>query len=132
MVVKKTKTLSRLKKELDQIFSRYIRWKYAKNGTVQCYTCSTRKPVKEMQCGHWISRTSLATRFSEDNCRPQCVGCNMFNQGRLDVFTVNLIKEGIDIVKLQQSKYQVLKVDRIWYESKIEYYKQKLKEYETN
>lgn len=126
----KIKTLSQLKKELDKYFSLYIRHKYAVNGIVHCYTCSVSKPVKEMQNGHWVSRTNLATRFSEDNCRPQCVGCNMFNQGRLDVFTVNLMKEGIDIIKLQQSKYQVLKVDSIWYQNQIEHYKQKLKEYE--
>lgn len=126
----KVKPLSKYKKELDAVFSRYIRTKYAKNGMVKCYTCTTVKPIKEMQCGHWISRTNLATRFSEDNCRPQCVGCNMFNQGRLDVFTVNLIAEGIDIVKLQQSKYKVFKIDKIWYENQIKHYEQKLKEYE--
>jgi len=26
-----------------------------------------------MQNGHWIPRNNLATRFSEDNCRPQCL-----------------------------------------------------------
>lgn len=121
--MKKSKSLSKLKKELDSVFSLYIRNKYAVNGLVQCYTCSVKKPVKEIQNGHWIPRNNLATRFSEENCRPQCVGCNMFQKGRPDVFAVNLIKEGIDIVKLQQTKYRVFKIDRLWYEEKINYYK---------
>lgn len=83
-----------------------------------------------MQNGHWIPRNNLATRFSEENCRPQCVGCNMFQNGKPDIFAVNLIKEGIDIVALQQSRYRVFKVDSIWYQTQIDYYKQKVKEYE--
>jgi len=79
-----------------------------------------------MQNGHWIPRNNLATRFSEENCRPQCVGCNMFNKGRPDVFAVNLIKEGIDLVSLQQTKYKVFKIDAIWYEEKIKHYEKEL------
>jgi len=123
----KEKTTAKLKKELDRIFSLFIRYKYAdKNGYVRCYTCDTIKPVKEMQCGHWIPRNILGTRFSEKNCRPQCVGCNMFNRGRPDVFSVNLMKEKIDIVKLQQDRYKVFKVDSTWYEGQIQNYKAKL------
>lgn len=128
-IVKKPKTTAKLKKELDAIFSKWIRAKYAdSNGNVKCYTCSVSKPISEMQNGHWIPRNNLATRFSEENCRPQCVGCNMFQKGRPDVFAVNLINEGIDIVKLQQSRYNVFKIDSIWYQNEIEKYKSKLNE----
>ena len=126
--MKKPKTLSKLKKELDSVFSLFIRHKYAKDGIVHCYTCSVSKPIKQIQNGHWIPRNNLATRFSEENCRPQCVGCNMFNKGRPDVFAVNLLKEGIDIIKLQQTKYAVFKIDAIWYEQKITEYKQRTEE----
>jgi hypothetical protein len=126
-IVKKPKTTAKLKKELDAIFSKYIRAKYAdNNGYVQCYTCSVKKPISEMQNGHWIPRNNLATRFSEENCRPQCVGCNMFNKGRPDVFAVNLLKEGIDIINLQQTKYKVFKIDAIWYENQKNYFQSKL------
>lgn len=124
--MKKQKSMSVLKKELDKWFSLYIRHKYAQDGYVQCYTCSMRKPIAEIQNGHWIPRNNLATRFSEENCRPQCVGCNMFNRGRPDVFAVNLIRDGVDIVALQQTKYKVLKLDTIWYSEKINYYKEKV------
>lgn len=126
------KTQAKLKKELDAIFSKYIRHKYAKDGLVKCYTCSVVKPINEMQNGHWIPRNILITRFSEENCRPQCVGCNMFNKGKPDVFAINLLKEGVDIIKMGQSRYQTLKVDTIWYESKIKHYKERVKELEGN
>jgi hypothetical protein len=129
MKSKKPKTQARLKKDLDAVFSKYIRHKYSKNGIVKCYTCSVSKPISEMQNGHWIPRNNLATRFSEENCRPQCVGCNMFQRGRPDVFAVNLIAEGVNIVELQQSRYKVFKIDSIWYEQQIEKYTEKLQSF---
>lgn len=120
---KKQPSQAKLKKQLDSIFSQYIRRKYAdQNGMVHCYTCSTVKHWKEIQNGHWIPRNNLATRFSENNCRPQCVACNMFQHGMPDVFAVNLIKEGVDIVALQQTRYSVFKIDRQWYLEQIEKY----------
>lgn len=113
-------SMAKLKKKLDTVFSQYIRQKYAdEDGMVKCYTCSTVKHWKEMQNGHWIPRHNLATRFDENNCRVQCVACNMFQKGMPDVFAVNLIKEGIDIVAMQQTRYSVFKVDAIWYEEQI-------------
>lgn len=120
-------TLARWKKELDKWFSLYIRWKYTKDGYVRCYTCSVSKPPEQIQCGHWIPRNVLSTRFSEENCRPQCVACNMFQNGKPDVFAVNLLQEGVDIVKLQQQRYKIMKVDAIWYENQVNYYKEKVK-----
>lgn len=126
------KSTSTLKKKLDAVFSQYIRHKYAKNGLVKCYTCSTIKPIKEMQNGHWIPRNVLATRFEEKNCRPQCVVCNMFNKGRPDVFSVNLLKEGVDIEKMSQLRYKIFKVDSSWYENRINYYTKLLNEERDN
>jgi len=121
----KVKTQAQLKKDLDAIFSIYIRQKYADlhTGTVSCYTCSVVKHWKEIQNGHWIPRNILATRFDEDNCRPQCVGCNMFNKGKPDIFAVNLLSDGIDIKELSQRRRLTLKLDRHWYTAEIEKYK---------
>lgn len=126
----KTKTQAQLKKELDSVFSKFIRQKYADKhtGLVKCYTCQTVKHWKEMQNGHWIPRNILITRFSEENCRVQCTGCNMFQKGRPDVFAVNLLKEGIDIVALEKTKNSMLKIDRAWYVDKIKHYQSLLVE----
>lgn len=111
-------TTSKLKKKLDAIFSKYIRAKYPK----LCYTC--RKPSDKLQNGHFVSRQYLATRWSEDNCRPQCWGCNGYGRGQLLDFEENLIKEigKKKVEALKKSRHQTLKLDRAWYEERIAFY----------
>ena len=119
---RKSQSLSKLKKELDRVFSIYIRSTQPK----RCYTCG--KTEVTLQCGHFVPRQYLATRWSEDNCRSQCVGCNLFGNGQLLDFEENLKKElGEETVEnLKKSRHQVLKLDRAWYEERIEYYKQRI------
>ena len=75
----KSKSLAKYKKELDAIFSKYVRLVHADNdGMVSCYTCGKLKHWKSQQNGHFVSRQYLATRWEEDNCRVQCAGCNVF------------------------------------------------------
>ena len=75
-------TVTKLKKKLDAIFSKYIRLKQADHrGYVTCVTCGKDDHYKNMQCGHFVSRGKLATRYDETNCNVQCVGCNMFKAG---------------------------------------------------
>lgn len=79
---------------LDSELSKYIRQKYADEfGRVKCYTCPTKMYWKEMQNGHYITRANMATRFDENNCRPQCATCNQFKEGRVVVFGQLLFKE---------------------------------------
>jgi len=88
------KSLTKLKADLDKVFSLYIRQKDAdENGMVSCYTCGVVKHWKELHCGHFISRRHLATRWDEMNTAPQCPGCNLFNQGNAPAFALRLIKE---------------------------------------
>lgn len=116
---KSAPTTAKLKKELDRVFSIYIRLKFPK----RCYTCG--KVDVTLQCGHFVSRQYLATRWSEDNCRPQCVGCNLFGNGQLLDFEENLKKElGDEFVEnMKKTRHQILKLDRQWYLEKIEHYK---------
>lgn len=122
-------TVSKLKKKLDEVFSRYIRYKYAKDGYVSCYTCGTTEPIKEMQCGHYITRGKLATRWDEDNCRVQCVACNIFKKGNYQEYSRRLINEmGCDIIEtLTQKSHQTLKLKAVDYQELIDLYTEKLK-----
>lgn len=130
----KQKPLSKLKKELDSIFSKYIRVRNAdKSGSVRCYTCGKRAHWKEMHCGHYISRVHSSTRWNEINCQVQCPGCNLFKQGAADEFAIKLIKdygEGILDV-LNQIKHNGFKPDRDFYENSILNYKIKANALET-
>jgi len=67
-----------LKKKLDTIFSTYIRLKYADEDlNVKCFTCDKVYHYKKIQNGHFYSRSILSLRWDEQNCRPQCYGCNI-------------------------------------------------------
>lgn len=129
--MKTTKSLAKLKKELDHYFSQFIRLKHAdKDGNEPCYTCGKVKHWKEQQCGHFISRQYLVTRWNEDNCRPQCAGCNLFGNGQLLDFEENLKRElGEEHVELmKKSRHAILKLDRVWYETEIAFYKKRINE----
>ncbi len=114
-VIKKTRSLSKYKKALDAVFSKYIRAKY---GTT-CYTCKA--TGKTLQCGHFVSRQYLATRWDEDNCRPQCVGCNIWGKGKPLDFEEYLKEElgDIRVEELKDSRKILLKLNESFYQEKI-------------
>ena len=122
----KEKTQAQLKKELDQIFSIFIRQKYSDgNGMVACYTCGKVMHWKQIQNGHFISRSYLATRFHEDNCRPQCIGDNIFGNGKPLDFEEHLKRDLGDeyVENLKKLRHTTVKYDRQWYIAQIEKYK---------
>ena len=125
----KKKSISKLKKELDSFFSKYIRHKYSIDGYVPCYTCGVSKPIKEMQNGHFQSRKHLSTRWDEDNCRVQCVGCNVFKYGEQYKFGEKLKKE-IDVEALIFKSRQLQKFNKVELQEMINEYKSKLNKYE--
>ena len=84
---KKEPSRSKLIKELDKWFSLFIRLRFADNkGLVVCFTSGKQMHYKQSQCGHFISRRHLATRWDEINCQVQSVRENIFNQGNAPVF----------------------------------------------
>ena len=115
-------TPAKLKKELDRVFSLYIRGKYEKS----CYTCGR---TGTLQNGHFISRQYLATRWDENNCRPQCVGCNIYGNGKPLDFEERLKKElGDNLVEeMKKKRHTITKVGIQWYKEQIELYKSKIK-----
>lgn len=123
------KTAAKLKKELDAVFSRYIRLSHSdRDGFVNCFTCNRRYFWKDIQNGHFISRTYLAVRYSEDNCRPQCVGCNIYGNGKPVEYARNLElhQKGVTM-RLYREAQAVVK--NYPYEEKIAYYTKKLEKY---
>jgi hypothetical protein len=91
--------------DLDIIFSQLIRLKEADEfGMVKCFTCEEIKHWKQMQCGHFVSRAKMPTRFSEKNCRPQCKTCNEDKRGNLAVFSERLEAEEPGIVAILEEQ----------------------------
>ena len=128
------KTISKLKKELDKIFSIFIRLRWATNeGLCQCVTCGKVSHYKKMQCGHFQSRRHHATRWNEQNCAAQCISCNCFQQGQQYRFSLYLdgkYGEGT-AQELEYLAKQITKISRYDYEENISYYKDLVKKLKT-
>jgi hypothetical protein len=76
---KKTKTIAALVEDAATILQRIVRMKAAdESGYCQCVTCGRIGHWKEMDGGHYISRTYTQHKLLEENIHPQCKGCNRF------------------------------------------------------
>lgn len=106
-----TESLQNLIDDADYWFSRLIRLKYCDTkGMVRCYTSNVEMRWQDSQCGHFIPRVNLATRWMEDNCRPQSKHDNCFLDGNIEVFAAKLEKEKAGIVEwLKEQSRQVVK-----------------------
>jgi hypothetical protein len=119
----------KLVKKLDIIFSKYIRARDSSNGTFKCCSCGQYKPYEQADCGHFINRRWMSTRFREDNCHAQCRSCNRFDEGNAVGYTMFMIdKYGKKHVEyLQAIKNAGYKYSDFELEVLIKEYKQKLK-----
>ncbi len=115
-------------KELDTIFSQYIRLRYAKNEIAECYTCNKKDHWKKLQAGHFASRRHYATRWNEDNVQVQCYGCNITNQGMQFEFGKRLcLKYDNNFAdELMIKSKQIVKFADVELIDMIDYYKQKV------
>ncbi len=121
----KAKKKSYWVKKLDEVFSRYIRQKYADEfGMVRCFTCDSKKHWEEMQNGHYISRGHMATRWDEENCRVQDAACNVFKNGNYVEYSHRLLKEigeeGLDALMAKKKEIKQWSIKEI--QEKIDYY----------
>jgi len=81
---------------MDTVFSRWIR----NRDNAKCFTCGKVGTVETMQAGHYISRSVLSLRWDERNVHCQCMPCNIWKHGALDVYALNLqLKYGDGILK---------------------------------
>lgn len=103
---KKKLSVSYLKKEADEIFSVYIR----QRDKGVCVTCGAVKEWRYMQNGHYVPRGNNSTRYDEQNCNCQCVGCNVFKKGAMDEYALFLVRKyGAGILEKLNQKKKVLK-----------------------
>ena len=131
---KSQKTLIR---KLDEVFSRYIRLRDAdENGYIRCISCGKIRHFSEMDCGHFINRSHMATRYDEQNCNGQCRSCNRFDEGNNIGYTRGLIaKYGPQVISLLYLKKNTIKKwDSFELEALIAHYKKEIQklEYKLN
>ena len=122
---------STIVKNLDTVFSQYIRRKDAIDEIAECVTCGKKDHWSKLQNGHWASRRHYSTRWDERNCNVQCSGCNVFRAGEIYLYTKYLCSKYGDnfpeeLYKLSQKTVKFSDNDL---QDMIQHYKDKLKEF---
>ena len=67
----------------DRVHSRYIRLKETKNGYGICVSCGKTFPFEKLDCGHFVGRDYMSTRYCNKNTHIQCIECNHFQEGNM-------------------------------------------------
>lgn len=137
MALKKNTSIKTLKRKLDDIFSIFIRLRDSDNkGYCKCISCSKMAYYKEMDCGHFVNRSHMNTRYDEQNCNAQCRSCNRFDEGNNIGYAKGLVKKYgsqiIDILYIKKNTANQLKSSE--YQILIDYYSKevsKLKQSKT-
>lgn len=90
---------------LDRVFSLFIRHRDSQNGLFKCISCGEIKDFSQADCGHYINRAIMATRYDEINCNAQCRYCNRFREGNSQGYRQGLInKYGEQAVLMLEAK----------------------------
>jgi len=122
----KKPTRSKLVKKLDTVFSQWVRLSNADNNkNCICITCNKTFFWKEIQAGHFMSRTHYSIRWDERNVKPQCVGCNVFKYGEQYKFSLFLGKDAAEVLYLKSK--EIVKFTNYELEDKINDYSLRLK-----
>ena len=120
-----------LKAKLDKVFSQYIRLRdmIGNTRTFQCISCGRILPINQADCGHYINRQHMATRFSELNCNAQCRSCNRFDEGNMQGYRRNLVwRHGENqVLILESMKHEVRKYTDFEYKALIGHYQKEIK-----
>lgn len=120
----------KLIRKLDIWFSKYIRLRdVGENGYFRCISCQRVLSYEYMECGHYIPRSNMATRFDEKNCNGQCVTCNRIKLGNSREYRAGMLLKygGIPVLVLETRKNAVKSWSRYEMEELIEHYKKAVK-----
>ncbi len=112
--------------KLDKVFSRYIRLRDCMpNGYFRCISCGQIKPYEQADCGHYINRQHMITRYHEMNCNAQCRKCNRFMEGNMQGYRQGLVtKYGEQkVLMLESMKGKTCKYDDFELIELTKYYK---------
>jgi len=114
-MAKRSKTTSQVADQAAVLLQKLVRMKAAApDGLAECVTCGRVQHWKEMDGGHFISRTYKYHKLREENVHPQCKRCNRFlTQVHDDYHRYMVDMYGADYVEwLSQTKWQIVKFDR--------------------
>lgn len=123
--------MANTKTTLDKWFSLFIRLRDSDaNGYGRCISCGKIVHYTDADCGHFINRSHMNTRYDERNCNLQCRACNRFDEGNNIGYTRGLIaKYGEKVIdELYVKKHLFRKYTGAELALLVEHYKKKVKE----
>lgn len=83
-----------------------------------------------MQNWHFVSRSNYKYRWDIDNCKPQCMACNIFKHGNYIQYTLNMIRDyGKERVEKIQSDKSLVKYKTFELEEMLKNYESLLATY---
>ena len=119
----KQKSVSKLKKDLWVVFSKYIR----QRDKYTCVTCGKKGEGSGIHAGHYITMSvgGLGLYFHEKNVHAQCYRCNIHLSGNWTAYREFILKQyGQEVdTKLLNMKSQIVKLSEQDYIEKIAHYK---------
>lgn len=80
----------------DKAFSLYIRTRDSQvyeGRAFRCISCGRVLPIEQADAGHYINRSHMSLRFSEDNVHAQCRYDNRFKEGEITSYRKGLIQK---------------------------------------
>jgi len=84
--LEQNESLSTVIEDLDAVFSQYIRLRDSdENGYITCY-CGKVVYWTEADNSHFMPRSHMNTRYSDENCNSSCRHCNQTLKGNLLVY----------------------------------------------
>lgn len=115
-------------RQLDDVFSKYVRLKASVNGYVTCVTSNQTYRWQDCDAGHFIPRGNFGTRWDERNVHPQSIQDNRYGNGEPEKYEAFMLatygQEVIDdLEKNKQRKWATYEIEEMLVE-----YKQRLKD----
>lgn len=127
-------TLPTVKKKAHELLQRLVRMKAAdKNGYAQCVSCGVVKHYKQLDGGHFISRTYSFHSMREENVHPQCKHCNRFFSKSHDDYRRYMVEMyGVEFVEwLTDTKRTIKKWNIVELQAEIAELKERIKDQEV-
>lgn len=119
-----------LKKDLDLIFSRWLRLNGAdKDGACECFICGHKDHYSVMQAAHFVKRGNSFLRYDPRNVAINCKPCNEYKDGNLVLYAQKLeqLNPGITAILMEEGNI-VYKFTRNELKDMIAEYSRKLKQ----
>lgn len=120
------KSISQWRRELQQVFNKYVRERDRGKG---CISCGSKLQGK-YDAGHYYSVGSYPNlRFHEDNCHGQCVYCNQHQHGNLLEYKIGINKRlgKYRVEQLEEQRNETLRLPLNEIKISINQYKTKIK-----